>query len=87
VLLPSLPDSAVLPESTGSAGQIGLGGVLGELGSVNEAAYTLVFFHTTAMQAVFSGLIAGQMSSGSIKDGAKHAAILLSIAYLVFLFL
>ncbi|MFC7210606.1 type II secretion system F family protein [Natronoarchaeum sp. GCM10025321] len=87
VLLPSLPDSAVLPESTGSAGQVGLGGVLGELGSVNETAYTLVFFHTTAMQAVFSGLIAGQMSGGSIKDGAKHAAILLSIAYLVFLFL
>ncbi len=87
VLIPSLPDDSVLPESTGAAGQVGFGGVLDELGSVNEAAYTLVFFHTTAIQAVFSGLIAGQMSGGSIKDGAKHAAVLLSIAYLVFLFL
>lgn len=87
VLIPSLPDDSVLPEATGAAGQVGFGGVLDELGSVNETAYTLVFFHTTAIQAVFSGLIAGQMSGGSIKDGAKHAAILLSIAYLVFLFL
>lgn len=87
VLLPSLPDDTTLPETTGSAGQLGVGGVLDDIGSVNETAYTLVFFHTTVLQSLFSGLIAGQMSGGSIKDGAKHAAVLLSISYLMFLFL
>jgi flagellar protein FlaJ len=87
VLIPNLPDSSSLPQTTGSAGQLGLSGVLEDLGTLNEAAYTLIFFHTTALQAMFSGLIAGQMSSGSVKDGAKHAVVLLSVAYLAFLLL
>ena len=37
------------------------------------------------VQAFCSGLVAGKMGSGSITDGAKHVAIMLGIAYAVFL--
>jgi len=87
VLIPNLPDDAVLPESSGAAGQFALTQVLGDIGSIDESAYTVIFFHTTALQALFSGLIAGQMSGGRLADGAKHAAVLLSVAYLTFLFI
>jgi flagellar protein FlaJ len=56
-------------------------------GSVNKAAYTLVFFHVGMVQAFFSGLVGGQLGEGSIRDGVKHAAILLTVAYVVFVLL
>ncbi|SNZ04458.1 flagellar protein FlaJ [Natronoarchaeum philippinense] len=87
VLIPNLPDDSVLPEASGAAGQFAITQVLEDLGSINESAYTLIFFHTTTLQALFSGLIAGQMSGGRLADGAKHASVLLSIAYLTFLFI
>jgi flagellar protein FlaJ len=39
------------------------------------------------VQAVCSGLVAGQMGEGTIKAGAKHATVMLLIAYGTFLFL
>ena len=51
---------------------------------VNTGAYELVFFHISAVQAVCSGLIAGQLAEGGIADGVKHAAGLLGLTYLVF---
>jgi len=87
VLIPNLPDESVLPEASGAAGQFAITQVLQDLGSINQSAYTVIFFHTTSLQALFSGLIAGQMSGGRLADGAKHAAVLLSVAYLTFLFI
>ena len=53
---------------------------------MNTEAYELLFFHLSAVQAVCSGLIAGQLAEGGIADGVKHATGLLVLTYLVFAF-
>jgi flagellar protein FlaJ len=87
VLVPSLPQS--VPTPTGD--EINRLGVdtdqFSRIGSVDKAAYTLVFFHTALIQAVCSGLVAGLIGEGTLRDGAKHAAVLLGLAYLVFVLL
>jgi flagellar protein FlaJ len=85
VLVPSLPESVPAPEES-DLQRLGVGtGIAGRLGSVDKAAYTLVFFHTALVQAVVSGFIGGQLGGGSLKDGAKHAGAMLTIAYVAFL--
>ncbi|WP_458185429.1 hypothetical protein [Haladaptatus sp. NG-WS-4] len=84
ILIPAL-ESVSAAEATGS-GPTGIAGV-GDIAAVDIDAYTLVFFHTALVQAVFSGFVAGKMGEGSVKDGAKHATVLFTIAYVVFLLL
>jgi len=62
-------------------------GVFSGLGTVDTAAYTLLFYHAAVMQATFSGLIAGQLGEGSIADGAKHVVVLLTMTVVAFAFL
>jgi flagellar protein FlaJ len=88
VLIPNLPDGgtgAALNQTGGGSSGAGVptAGVGG--GGVNTEAYTLLFFHATLLQGLLSGFIAGQLSTGDIRGGAKHAAILLAFAYGVFL--
>ncbi len=87
VLVPSLPESVPTPSSD----QINRLGVdteqFSRIGSVDKAAYTLVFFHTALIQAICAGFVAGLLGEGTLRDGAKHAAILLGLAYIVFLLL
>jgi flagellar protein FlaJ len=84
VLIPNLPETGEAMNGTGASGA-GVGGVSGVGGGgVNTAAYTLLFFHSTLIQGLLSGLIAGQLSTGDIRGGAKHAAVLLALAYGVF---
>ncbi|WP_276300729.1 type II secretion system F family protein [Halorussus lipolyticus] len=83
ILIPNLPTGASAP----SGSPVGGGGPISGISSVNVEGYTLLFFHASLVQALFSGLLAGQMGEGSIKNGAKHATVLLTIAYGVFLFL
>jgi flagellar protein FlaJ len=83
VLVANLPTDVPTPQDTGRLGVNA--DQFARLGQVNKAAYTLVFAHTALMQAVMSGFIGGQLGEGSIKDGAKHAAIMLSVAYLAFI--
>jgi len=83
ILVPSLPTGAAAPETGGAIG----GGPLSGIASVDVDAYTLLFFHTALVQALFSGLVAGQMGEASVKNGAKHAAVMLAIAYAAFLLL
>ncbi|WP_255149645.1 type II secretion system F family protein [Halorarius halobius] len=78
ILIPALP-----------TGGSGLGASVPGSITVSEAeirAYRLAFFHAGLVQAMLSGLVGGQMSGGSIKDGAKHASILLGVAYLALLY-
>lgn len=75
--LPNIPDPSEFGQDFGA----GFGGI----SEAQKAAYQLVFFHTATIQALCSGLIAGQMGQGSIKDGAKHATIMVLIAYIVFI--
>ncbi|WP_134672015.1 type II secretion system F family protein [Halorussus marinus] len=83
ILIPSLPTGAAAPDTGGAIS----GGPLAGISEVDVEAYTLLFFHTALIQALFSGLVAGQMGETSVKNGAKHAAVMLAIAYAVFLLL
>ncbi|MFB6308516.1 MAG: type II secretion system F family protein [Haloarculaceae archaeon] len=85
VLIPSLPSNVPTPENTGRLGVNT--DQLSRIGSVDKAAYTLVFFHTTMIQAICSGFVGGQLGEGTIRDGAKHAAAMLGVAYVAFLLL
>ncbi|WP_439026891.1 type II secretion system F family protein [Haloarchaeobius sp. DT45] len=95
VLIPSLPDggtgTALNATSGGVAGpgaqNVPAVGGVGQTGSIDKDEYILVFFHTTIIQGLLSGLVAGQLSSGDIRTGAKHAAILIALAYATFIVL
>ncbi|PVX26993.1 MAG: hypothetical protein CW716_04550 [Candidatus Bathyarchaeum sp.] len=45
-----------------------------------------VFFHMSAIQGFFGGLVAGKMGEGTVGGGLKHSVILLTCGYLVFKF-
>jgi flagellar protein FlaJ len=83
--IPAINEAASGMVSSGSADFSG--GPLAGLRDVKTASYEFLFFHATCIQAVCSGLIAGQLGEGSVSDGAKHATIMLLIAYGLFLFL
>ncbi|WP_353633613.1 type II secretion system F family protein [Halobacterium sp. NMX12-1] len=89
IFIPNIP----VVETTAPAGQLPAGGSSGafsrtaNLTQATKDAYSLVFFHTGLVQAVCSGLVAGQMGQGSVKAGAKHATLMLAIAYGTFLVL
>jgi flagellar protein FlaJ len=87
VLVPSLPDTAPTPQSD-EISRIGASpDAFSRFGDVNKGAYTLVFFHASLVQALAAGFVGGQLGEGTLRDGAKHAAIMLTIAYVVFLLL
>ncbi|MFB6201035.1 MAG: type II secretion system F family protein [Halorhabdus sp.] len=79
VLVPSLPTDVPVPESNRLGVDVT---AFARLGEVNKPAYTLLFLHAALIQGTLSGFVAGQLGEGTLKDGAKHAAILLTIAYL-----
>jgi len=85
VLVPSLPSNVPTPDSSNRLG-VGVS-TFARLGQVDKAAYSLVFFHTALIQAVLTGFVGGQLGEGTLRDGAKHAAILLGFAYLAFILL
>ncbi|WP_136715541.1 type II secretion system F family protein [Halorientalis salina] len=85
VLVPSLPDSVPTPDSNNRLGVNA--DQITRFGEVNKAAYTLVFFHTALIQGFLSGLIGGQIGEGTVRDGVKHAFVLLGIAYVAFVLL
>ena len=62
-------------------------GVFSGIGSVNTGAYELIFFHAAIIQAVFSGLVAGQLGEGALEDGAKHVVVLLTATMIAFFIL
>jgi len=87
VLVPSLPDAVPTPSGQ-TAGQLGATpDTFSRFGDVDKAAYTLLFFHAALIQAVAAGFVGGQLGEGSLRDGAKHAAIMLGIAYLAVILL
>ncbi|MCO8247012.1 MULTISPECIES: type II secretion system F family protein [unclassified Haladaptatus] len=81
ILVPALQN---LPSGNAAGSPVTIGG-LGNISTVNIHAYTVVFFHTALVQAVFSGFVAGKMGEGKVRDGAKHATAMLAIAYVAFL--
>jgi flagellar protein FlaJ len=55
-----------------------------ELMSSKEARS--IFFHMSAIQAFFGGLVAGKMGEGTVGGGLKHSVILLTCGFLAFKF-
>jgi len=43
-----------------------------------------LMYHVVLVQALFSGLIAGQMGEGTLKSGIKHSCIMLVITLIAF---
>jgi flagellar protein FlaJ len=86
--IPAIEDVlAQMAESTSGSGGAAPGGGLGLAGNpedVNISGYETIFFHVTLVQATCSGLVAGQLGQGSIKDGVKHSTIMLVITYILF---
>ncbi len=84
VLVPSLPESVGGPSEEQLRGLGVSADQFARFGQVDKAAYTLVFFHAALVQAVSAGLVGGMLGEGTIKSGAKHAAIMLGFAYVLF---
>jgi len=61
-------------------------GVMAGIGSVPTITFGRILYHACLVQALFSGLIAGQMGESSIAAGVKHACVLLIIALVAFNF-
>ncbi|MFB6282262.1 MAG: type II secretion system F family protein [Haloferacaceae archaeon] len=86
---------AINSASVGAGGGLPTGGpaggaipsdLFGGISGVDTGAYRTLFFHLAAIQGVCSGVVAGQLGEGDVRDGVKHAAVMLALAYLVFLF-
>jgi len=87
--IPAIEDVAVQTASgpsDGVTGGTGMG-LTGGMEDIDITEYETLFFHVTLVQAVCSGLIAGQLGNGSVKSGTKHVAILLLATYLLFNFI
>jgi flagellar protein FlaJ len=70
-----------------SLGKLTNAGPLSGIGSVPIETFGRLLYHACLMQAIFSGLIAGQMGEGSLGAGVKHASVLLLISIITFNFI
>jgi archaeal flagellar protein FlaJ len=61
-------------------------GALSGLGSIPIDTFARLLYHACLIQALFSGLIAGQMGESALAAGVKHSCILLIIAIVAFNF-
>lgn len=62
-------------------------GLLSGLGAMPVATFDRLLYHACLVQAIFSGLIAGQMGESSVAAGVKHSCVLLVIALVTFNFI
>jgi archaeal flagellar protein FlaJ len=65
----------------------GIGGVGFNFVSLPLDKITAVFLYMAMIEAAFAGLVGGKMATGYIKDGLKHAILLMMICFIVFVFL
>ena len=61
-------------------------GIVAGMGALQIATSSRILYHACLIQALFSGLIAGQMGESSVAAGVKHSCILLIIALVAFNF-
>lgn len=78
--------------STEGEGEVDLqqgGGGMGaaDLTDLPVDQFRMVFFHSTLIQAIGSGLLAGKLGSNDVRKGLKFTVILIIISSLMFLFL
>jgi flagellar protein FlaJ len=77
-LLPNLPTEGT--ETAASTNVQGLGG----FSETDPDAYATLFYHAVLVQGLFSGVIAGQLSTADVKAGAKHAAVMVGLSVALF---
>ncbi len=67
------------------------GGTVGGIGfnfvSLPLDKITAVFLYMAMIEAVFAGLVGGKMATGYLKDGLKHAILLMLVCFITFVFL
>ncbi len=62
--------------------EAGIAGAAGSpFGTVDVEFYKRLFLHMLMIEALFGGLVAGQMGEGNMKSGLKHSLILLTLGY------
>jgi flagellar protein FlaJ len=61
-------------------------GALSGIGSIPIQTINRILYHACLIQALFSGIIAGQMGEVSLEAGLKHSCILLIITLFIFNF-
>jgi flagellar protein FlaJ len=61
-------------------------GALSGIGSIPIITFGRLLYHACLIQALFSGLIAGQMGESAVAAGVKHSCVLLIIALVAFNF-
>ncbi|WP_123623287.1 type II secretion system F family protein [Halorubrum sp. CSM-61] len=89
--IPAIEEAAIPGSGVGTgAGDLpgapgGPSGITDGLGDIEASAYEQLFFHAAAIQAVCSGLVAGQLGEGSVRDGVKHVVVLLLLTIAAFL--
>jgi flagellar protein FlaJ len=62
-------------------------GALSGLGAIPVKTIGRILYHACIVEAIFSGLIAGQMGESSLAAGVKHSCILVIIALVAFNYL
>ncbi|KOX96249.1 type II secretion system F family protein [Halorubrum tropicale] len=78
-----VPGTGGLPDA-GTGVPSGPGGIADGIGDIDVAVYEQLFFHAASIQAVCSGLVAGQLGEGSVRDGVKHVVVLLALTLVAF---
>jgi len=87
--IPAIEEAAIAGPA-GGAGDLpgspgGVSGITDGLGDIDAAAYEQLFFHAAAIQAVCSGIVAGQLGEGAVQDGVKNVVVLLLLTLVAFL--
>ncbi|MFD1571750.1 type II secretion system F family protein [Halorubrum laminariae] len=83
--IPAVESAAIPSDPAGGGLPGGQSGIVDGLGDIEAFAYEQLFFHAAAVQAVCSGLVAGQLGEGSVRDGVKHVVVLLAVTLVAFL--
>jgi archaeal flagellar protein FlaJ len=88
IFVVAIIDTQFLPVLThiNTAGIPTTAGAFSGLKGISIDTFSRLMYHACLLQAFFSGLIAGQMGESSINAGLKHAAIMVTIALIVFNF-
>ena len=82
--IPAIENATVGTATGATDAPAGIGGITDGFGDIDVFAYEQLFFHAASIQAICSGLVAGQLGEGSVRDGVKHAVILLALTGVAF---
>ncbi|WP_247731359.1 type II secretion system F family protein [Halovivax limisalsi] len=80
-LLPSLPTDAA---AEAAANDAAADSPFANMGDGARETYDMLFYHAAVIQGATSGFVAGQLATGDVRAGAKHASIMTLVALLLF---